>query len=150
VPTQRALVDAFLAGMLESGHRPLPVHVSYLPAFDDVATARDVVRTALGAGRPALFVSSSDGAGAAALDLARAAGAPTVSFLREPAEGDAAAVVSDVGGTLASLAGRAQRGERLPARVTLTLGSGQVALRPGPAASAAARAAMARAARQAG
>ena len=146
VPTQRSLVDAFLAGLLESGGRPLPVHVTYLPSFDDVATARQAVLDALGTGRPALYVSSSDGAGAAALKLARTAGAPTVSFLREPGDGDAGAVVCDIPGTLAGLVRRAAGGERLPARVTLTLGSGQVALRLGNAASDAARASAAHAA----
>jgi hypothetical protein len=147
VPTQRSLVDAFLVGLLESGGRPLPVHVTYLPSFDDVTTARQVVLDALRTGRPALYVSSSDGAGAAALELARAAGAPTVSFLREPGDGDAGAVVCDIPGTLAGLVRRAAGGERLPARVTLTLSSGQVALRLGGAASDAARTSATRAAR---
>jgi hypothetical protein len=147
VPTQRSLVDAFLTGLLESGGRPLPVHVTYLPSFDDVATAREVVKDALGTGRPALYVSSSDGAGAAALEVARAAGAPTVSFLREPGEGETGAVVCDIPGTLAGLVRRAAGGEPLPPLVTLTLGSGQVGLRLGGGASDAARVSAARAAR---
>ena len=81
VRTQRALVDAFLAGSLDAPGSPPAVHVSYLRSFDDVETAEGVVRAALRQGGPGLFVSSSDGAGRAALELARAAGAPTISFL---------------------------------------------------------------------
>lgn len=152
VPTQRALVDAFLAGMLDSasqhpGGRALPVHVTYLPSFDDAATALSSVRTALGTGRPALFVSSSDGAGMTALELARTAGAPTVSFLTGLRDGDLGAVVCDIPGILAGLVRTALSGERLPGRVTATLGSGQVALLLGPAASGRARESAARAAR---
>jgi hypothetical protein len=135
VPTQRALVDAFLSGLLAAdlpdvGAPVPPVHVSYLPAFDDADTARAVARRALEPGRPVpLFVSSSDGAGLAGLALARAAGAPTLSFLAGLADGDVAAVVSDIPGMLTRLVWRALAGEALPARVTATLASGEVALR---------------------
>lgn len=129
VPTQRRLVDAFLAGLYQADPVP-PVHVSYLRSFDDEETATAVARRALEPGRPeALFVSSSDGAGLAGLALARAAGARTLSFLTGPGAGDVGAVLSDIPGILSSLVLRALAGERLPARFTATLASGNVEMR---------------------
>ena len=114
VPTQRALVDAFLSGLLDASERPMPVHVTYLPSFDDVATAQAAARRMLGAGVPALFVSSSDGAGRAALALARAAGAPAGLVPGRAADRGRGAVVSDIPGILSGLVLRALGGERLP------------------------------------
>ncbi|MBS45991.1 MAG: hypothetical protein CMH83_23015 [Nocardioides sp.] len=101
VPTQRKVADAFSAGVADAGTGCATVAV-HLPSFDDVAGGRGAGTRLVEAMGCRVLLGTADGAGDAAAEQARAAGALTLGFLR-PHPDDLGHVLSDVTGVLRGL-----------------------------------------------